>query len=65
MNLCLSVILIAYRASMQGRVGGDVNEVKALKQKNKVLKQAVLEERESKAAVEANLEKLRMSYMDA
>lgn len=32
------MILPAYRASMQGRVGGDVNDIKTLKQKNKLLK---------------------------
>ncbi|KAL4508024.1 hypothetical protein ABPG72_021397 [Tetrahymena utriculariae] len=55
---------IAYRASMTARIG-DVNDIKTLKQKVKILKAAVLKERETKMQMEKKIEQLSASYMDA
>ncbi|EAR95410.2 hypothetical protein TTHERM_00077140 (macronuclear) [Tetrahymena thermophila SB210] len=55
---------IAYRASMAARIG-DVNDIKTLKQKIKILKAAVLKERETKMQMEKKIEQLSASYVDA
>jgi len=44
-----SFFFLAYRASLHARIGGDLNDIKSLKQKNKLLKGAVNKERAAKA----------------
>lgn len=49
----------AYRASLHARIGGDLNDIKSLKQKNKLLKGAVEKERAAKTELVKQLKELR------